>query len=100
MKEQLNQNKNRLLLSMSYVLGWSFFLLIQAKLLQDLGITAPIAWGDAFSSSITLALISYLIVNNMRYYLPGKERYWYVCAKPCYEWNLADACSLHFVDLV
>jgi len=28
-------------------------------------------------SDACLALFSYLIINNMRYYLPGKERYWY-----------------------
>ena len=78
LKESILQNKNKLLLSISYVLGWSFFTLIQIKLLQDLGITPNIAWVDACVSSLTLALISYLIVNNMRYYLPGKERYWYV----------------------
>lgn len=60
------------------MLGWSLFSLIQIKLLQDLGINASIAWVDAFVSSISLALISFLIINNMRYYLPGKERYWYV----------------------
>ncbi len=59
------------------MLGWCFFKLIQVKLLQDLGINASIAWVDACVSSISLALISYLIINNMRYYLPGKERYWY-----------------------
>lgn len=78
LKENFLQNKNKLLLSISYLLGWSFFTLIQVKLLQDLGINASIAWGDACVSSISLAMISYLIVNNMRYYLPGKERYWYV----------------------
>jgi sensor histidine kinase YesM len=78
LKESFLQNKNKLLLSVSYVLGWSFFTLIQIKLLQDLGIDTSIAWVDSCISSITLALISYLIINNMRYYLPGKERYWYV----------------------
>lgn len=78
LKENFLQNKNKLLLSISYILGWSFFTLIQIKLLQDLGISSNITWVDACVSSISLALISYLIINNMRYYLPGKERYWYV----------------------
>jgi len=78
LKENFLQNKNKLLLSISYVLGWSFFTLIQVKLLEDLGINASITWVDACVSSLLLALISYLIINNMRYYLPGKERYWYV----------------------
>lgn len=78
LKESLLQNKNKLLLSISYVLGWSFFTLFQIKLLQDLGINSSIAWVDACVSSLSLALISYLIINNMRYYFPGKERYWYV----------------------
>lgn len=78
MKESILQNKNKLLLSISFVLGWSFFSLIQLKLLQDLGILAPIAWVDSIVSALFLALISYMIINNMRYYLPGKERYWYV----------------------
>ncbi|MEI6086723.1 MAG: histidine kinase [Bacteroidota bacterium] len=77
MKENRIQNKNKLLLSISYVLGWSFFSLIQLKLLQDLGINTSIAWVDALVSSLFLSLFSFLIINNMRYYLPGKERYWY-----------------------
>lgn len=77
LKESFLQNKNKLLLSISYVLGWSFFSLIQLKLLQDLGINASIAWVDSLVSSLLLALFSFLIINNMRYYLPGKERYWY-----------------------
>ncbi|MEI7627886.1 MAG: histidine kinase [Bacteroidota bacterium] len=77
MKENSIQNKNKLLLSISYILGWSFFSLIQLKLLQDLGINASIAWVDALVSSLFLSLFSFLIINNMRYYLPGKERYWY-----------------------
>jgi len=78
LKENRLQNKNKLLPSISFILGWCFFSLIQLKLLQDLGINSSIAWIDAIVSSISLALISYLIINNMRYYLPGKERYWYV----------------------
>lgn len=78
MKESILQNKNKLLLSISYVLGWSFFSLIQLKLLQDLGIQAGIAWIDSIVSALFLALICFMIINNMRYYLPGKERYWYV----------------------
>jgi sensor histidine kinase YesM len=77
LEESRIQNKSKLLPSISFILGWSFFTLIQIKLLQDLGINASIAWVDACVSSISLALISYLIINNMRYYLPGKERYWY-----------------------
>ena len=77
MKENVDQNKNKLLLSISYTLGWSLFSLIQLKLLQDLGINTSIAWVDSLVSSILLALFSFLIINNMRYYLPGKERYWY-----------------------
>lgn len=77
MKENSIQNKNKLLLSISYILGWSFFSLIQLKLLQDLGINTSIAWVDALVSALFLSLFSFLIINNMRYYLPGKERYWY-----------------------
>ncbi len=77
LNERSIQNKNKLLLSIFYVLGWSFFYFLQLQLLQDFGVSPQIAWLDALVSDVFFALFSYLIINNMRYYLPGKERYWY-----------------------
>lgn len=78
MKATRLNKKTKLHFSLVNTLGWTLFSLIQSKILTDFGIPANIAWVDAFVSAVCLAGFSLLIINNMRYYLPGKERYWYV----------------------
>ena len=45
--------------------------------LQDFGIPASRAIADAIVSNILLEAACLLIINNMRYYLPKQEKYWY-----------------------
>ena len=58
--------------------GWGLVSLLQFKALSNLGIDIYPAIIDALVSNLCLAGAAFIVVNNMRYYLPGKERYWYV----------------------
>lgn len=46
--------------------------------LQDFGMASSRAGADAFISNLLLAFACLLVFNNMRYYLPRREKYWYV----------------------
>lgn len=47
-------------------------------MLQEFGMPAARALVDALVSNTLLAATCLLITNNMRYYLPKREKYWYV----------------------
>ncbi len=53
---------------------WS---MLQVKILQDFGIATSRAIADAIISNVLLHAVCLLVINNMRYYLPKKEKYWY-----------------------
>jgi len=56
-------------------LAWS---LINITVLNKYGLTFRQAVTDSLVSNILLAGCCILVISNMRYYLPGKEKYWYV----------------------
>jgi sensor histidine kinase YesM len=78
----LNQNhpykQRSYFLALSYLTGWILVSLLQFKALTNFGIELYPASIDAIVSNLCLAGAAFIVVNNMRYYLPGKERYWYV----------------------
>lgn len=78
----LNQNhpykQRSYFLALSYLAGWILVSLLQFKALTNFGIEPYPASIDAIVSNLCLAGAAFIVVNNMRYYLPGKERYWYV----------------------
>ncbi len=45
---------------------------------MDFGLSFIIALTDALVSNCCLGGATLIVINNMRYYLPGKEKYWYV----------------------
>ena len=53
-------------------------MIMQYNLLTDKGAGSPQALTDALISNILLAVICFLISNNMRFYLPRGEKYWYM----------------------
>lgn len=57
---------------------WFVWLVFQVSLLQNAGIPAVKALADAAVSNILLAGFCLLVFNNLRYYLPKKEKYLYV----------------------
>lgn len=55
--------------------AWS---IINATVLNNYGLTFRQSLTDSLISNILLAGCCILVISNMRYYLPGKEKYWYV----------------------
>lgn len=53
-------------------------MLLQYLILRQLNIDEMHAIADSIISIVLLAMSSFFISNNMKYYLPRKEKYWYV----------------------
>jgi len=68
-------NKNLLLLNVSW---WLIVSIIHAFILYDAGLTPKEVVIDTLISFSLLGSLCFLIVNNMRYYLPQREKYWYI----------------------
>ncbi len=62
----------------AFVGWWLVWTCIHTWTLSTFGFTWTIAFIDGVVSNILLAATCLLIGNNMRYYLPQQERYWYV----------------------
>lgn len=60
------------------MVGWILFSFLQFRTLSNFGVDWYSASIDAGISHLCLAGASLIVINNMRYYLPGKEKYWYV----------------------
>ncbi|MFN0081618.1 MAG: sensor histidine kinase, partial [Ferruginibacter sp.] len=56
---------------------WLFWAMLQITMLQGFGVDYLKATVDGFVSVGLLAAACLLIINNMHYYLPGKEKYLY-----------------------
>lgn len=52
--------------------------MLHTIVLQEFDMAASRAVADAFISNLLLAFACLLVFNNMRYYLPRREKYWYV----------------------
>jgi two-component system LytT family sensor kinase len=57
---------------------WCIWTSLQAIILDSFGLPLSRALIDATISNTLLAAVCLLVINNMRYYLPKRERYWYV----------------------
>ncbi len=62
----------------AFGIWWLFWSILHYKVLSNFGIVFSESAVDSLISNFLLAAFCLLILNNMRYYLPGKERYWYV----------------------
>jgi two-component system LytT family sensor kinase len=69
---------NKVAVGIAFGIWWPFWMFVQAKVLSNFNFTFVQCLADSVTSNLLLAGICLLIINNMRYYLPGKERYWYV----------------------
>ena len=72
-----SSNKKFKLVFGSWWLAWA---LLHYAVLKNYGLNDMQAFADSFISNISLVGCSWLIFNNMRYYLPRQEKYWYVLA--------------------
>jgi two-component system, LytTR family, sensor kinase len=59
---------------------WLSWAVVHYSVLRNYGLQNTQAITDSFTSNLLLAGCCLLISNNMRYYLPRKEKYWYVLA--------------------
>ncbi|MBO9200414.1 MULTISPECIES: sensor histidine kinase [Niastella] len=79
--------KNKIIFAAAWV-TWS---LMQAKILQDWGLSWRIAAMDSLVSNLLLSAATILIINNLRYYRPKKGKYIYfiiVCAFKAWLWSV------------
>ncbi len=68
-------NKKFKLVFASWWLAWA---MLHYSVVYNYGLSNSQAVSDSFISNALLAGCCLLIINNMRYYLPRQERYWYV----------------------
>jgi len=66
------------LIAISCVAVWVGTLIIQTGLLLWFNFNLQLAVTDALISATTIALACYIIANNLNYYQPRKERYFYI----------------------
>ena len=57
---------------------WLLCLALQFFILKQINIDNTHAFSDSLVSIILLAVGSFFISNNLKYYLPRKEKYWYI----------------------
>lgn len=62
----------------SFAAWWLLWFFLQWAILNGMGIAAIQAAADSAVSIVLLGGCCLLIVNNMRYYLPRHEKYWYL----------------------
>jgi sensor histidine kinase YesM len=61
----------------AFICWFAIWSTLQVKLLQDIGVPSAKAITDAIISNLVLEALCLLIISNMRYYLPRREKYWY-----------------------
>ncbi|MEO6549420.1 MAG: histidine kinase [Ferruginibacter sp.] len=61
-----------------FFIWWCVWCILHITIVQDFGIVYSRAWVDGLISNSLLAGACLLVINNMRYYLPKREKYWYV----------------------
>ena len=62
----------------SFIAWFGIWSMLQIMVLKDFGVAASTAIADAIVSNLWLEAACLLVINNMRYYLPKREKYWYV----------------------
>ena len=70
--------KNVLIFFTSFIAWFGIWSVLQIRVLQDFGIAVSRAIADAVISNLLLEAACLLVINNMRYYLPKREKYWYI----------------------
>ncbi|MEO9022365.1 MAG: histidine kinase [Ginsengibacter sp.] len=65
-------------LRLFFIVWWFIWMLLQFIILKQLNIDDAHAIPDSVGSNVLLALSCFFISNNMKYYLPRREKYWYI----------------------
>src|ERR1700744_1422166 len=61
-----------------FISWWAIWAFLQCPLLMRFGLRATTALSDSLIFNGLIALSCGFLSNNMQYYLPKKERYWYI----------------------
>ncbi len=61
-----------------FISWWAIWAFLQTSLLIGFGLRAMTAFSDSLVSNTLVALSCGFLSNNMQFYLPKKERYWYI----------------------
>src|SRR6202000_1879176 len=61
-----------------FISWWAIWAFLQSSLLISFGLRATIALTDSLVSNSLIAFSCGFLSNNMQFYLPKKERYWYI----------------------
>ena len=61
-----------------FISWWAIWAFLQTSLLIGFGLRAMTAFSDSIVSNALVALSCGFLSNNMQFYLPKKERYWYI----------------------
>src|SRR5882757_4072635 len=61
-----------------FISWWAIWAFLQVSLLMGFGLAIDDALLDSVVSNTLVALTCGFLSNNMQYYLPKKERYWYI----------------------
>jgi len=62
----------------TFTIWWIVWSAMHILVMTNFGFISSVAIADSLISNTLLAAACLLILNNMRYYLPKKEKYWYV----------------------
>ncbi len=63
---------------LAFITWWLVWTIVHIWVLREYEISFVQSLSDAFTSNFLLAAFCLLVVNNMKYYLPRNERYWYI----------------------
>ena len=75
---QAKPENYRLSTSVAFSIWWCLWTPLYISILQNFGVATKEAITDGLISNTLLAAICAFVINNMRYYLPKKEKYLYV----------------------
>lgn len=63
---------------LAFITWWLVWTIVHIWVLREYDISFIQSFTDACTSNLVLASFCLLVVNNMKYYLPRNERYWYI----------------------
>lgn len=79
---------------------WASVIVLQIFILRQLEVDYFHTIVDASASGILLGFLCFLLSNNMRYYLPRKEKYWYIIISSlvvCFIWLILLLITLYLI---
>ncbi|MEO6719477.1 MAG: histidine kinase [Ferruginibacter sp.] len=68
----------KLIFGIAFSIWWFLWIILHIVVIQDFGLPFAKAATEALVSNILLAAACILVINNMKYYLPRREKYLYV----------------------